>query len=72
MREAGWIGRWALSLGGEVFKVESVCKEYYRGFGLHGQVVRTAAPTFLRQQDHLFMEENYVETEQTGSAGAGD
>lgn len=54
------VGRWAVSLGNELFKIEeaytSLGDAHYLGTGLHGQRVTTACPTLVRPEDNLWLE----------------
>ena len=58
---AQYKGRWALSLGHELFKIEETHmvgdEPSYEGTGLRGQRVQTAVPSILTRPDHQILEE---------------
>lgn len=57
------IGRWAVSMGQQLFKIEQTRvlgdELFYGGTGLHGQPVTSACPTLLRLEDNQFLEDHH-------------
>lgn len=58
------VGRWALSMGNRLFKIDeaytSMGEAHYLGFDLHGNEVRTSCVTILCITDHEKLEEYHA------------
>jgi hypothetical protein len=60
-RPEQYVGRWAVSLGHEIFKITEAYTimhmPHYIGVGMHGQRVETSCPSVLPIKDHNKLEE---------------